>query len=108
MSVGRPWVPLGRSSLAWLEPETHEEKWELRVAGEARLSGGGWGPAWRGGSQAAPSMPLLSQRGVQPPSGHHLPREGEWGVWQRTLRGGMRTGRHELSGFRLCQQDAPE
>lgn len=65
MSVRRPWVPLGRLSLAWLEPEAREEKWELRVAGEARLSGGGWGPAWRGGSQAAPSMPLLSQRGVQ-------------------------------------------
>lgn len=78
MSVGRPWVPLGRSSLAWLELEAHEKKWELRVAGEARLSGGGWGPAWRGGSQAAPSMTLLSQRGVQPPSGASF--APGWGV----------------------------
>lgn len=107
MSVGRPWVPLGRSSLAWLEPEAHEEKWELRVAGEARLLGGGWGPAWRGGSQAAPCLSYPSGES-SPRVGHHLPRDGELGVWQRTLRGGVRTGRHELSGFRLCQQDAPE
>lgn len=78
MSVGRPWVPPGRSSLAWLEPEAHEEKWELRVAGEARLSGGGWGPAWRGGSQAAASMPLPSQRGVQSPGGASF--APGWGV----------------------------